>query len=64
VENKLGGSTLDNRVYELAREVAKLSAGLTGALSDISSVKAQIWLVVMAAVVGPLASMVVGHYWK
>ena len=63
MEDKAGNSTLDNRVYELAREVAKLSAGLSGALVDIGTVKSQIWLVVMAAIVGPLISTIVGHYW-
>ena len=63
-QKAIDNRTLDNRVYELAQQVAELSARLTSMLDDVRNLKGQIWLVVTAAIVGPLMSAIVGHYWK
>ena len=55
-------STMDGRIYELAQKVAELNQKVVDAVADIVFLRKQLWWVVSAAIVGPVAATFIQHF--
>jgi hypothetical protein len=64
-ENGIEVQKLDDRVYRLAEELGSVKATVHRLLDDMRTLRAQLWYVVTAAILGPIAATMVQHWiWK